>query len=85
MADASKTEVDFSAEGVRSFIIKHGGKVSNVAVVGHFMAYLRHPDKEVRGRDLCVAKSINRQRERDSRKFETETNLVWAKALHSVN
>ncbi|XP_038066527.1 ankyrin repeat domain-containing protein SOWAHC-like [Patiria miniata] len=48
MADASNPEVDFSAEGVRSFIIKHGGKVSNVAVVGHFMAYLRHSDKEVR-------------------------------------
>ncbi|XP_033626047.1 uncharacterized protein LOC117289159 [Asterias rubens] len=48
MANAASPEVDFSAEGVRDFIIKHGGKVSNVAVVGHFMAYLRHPDKEVK-------------------------------------
>ncbi|XP_022082465.1 ankyrin repeat domain-containing protein SOWAHA-like [Acanthaster planci] len=48
MADAPKPKVDFSADGVRNFIIKQGGKVSNVAVVGHFMSFLRHPDKEVR-------------------------------------
>ncbi len=45
MADA---EEEFSAEGIRQFIISRGGRVKNVELVGHYKKYLNDPAKKGR-------------------------------------
>ncbi|XP_072051752.1 uncharacterized protein [Amphiura filiformis] len=47
MADA---EGDFSAEGIREFIISRGGRVKNVELVGHYKKYLNDPAKKAENR-----------------------------------
>ena len=42
----ANAEDDFSAEGIRNFIITNGGSVRNVQLVGHYKKYLNDPVKK---------------------------------------